>query len=53
MDAKKVGRGIGGTGRPVIGPEALPAAGEMFVLSYVSSRGARDYNRARMVERGG
>ena len=29
-----------------------PAAGEIFVLSYVTTRGAREYNRARLAERG-
>lgn len=52
VDAKKTGRGIGGTGRPVLGEAQLPPPGEIFVLSYVSSRGAREYNRARLVERG-
>ncbi len=52
VDVKKTGRGIGGTGRPVIEPEALPVAGEVFVLSYVTSRGARDYNRAQLNARG-
>lgn len=52
VDVKKTGRGIGGTGLPVIGAMDLPAPGEIFVVSYVSSRGARDYNRARLVERG-
>ena len=52
VDVKKTGRRIGGTGLPVIGVEALPAPGELFVLSYVTTRGARDFNRARLVERG-
>ena len=52
VDVKKTGRRIGGTGLPVIGVAALPAPGEIFVLSYVTTRGARDYNRARLVERG-
>ncbi len=57
VDAKKIGRGIGGTGLPVIGVDSLPRVNgeeraEIFVLSYVSTRGARDYNRARLVERG-
>lgn len=54
VDVKKTGRGIGGTGLPVIGAEALPAPGAdgIFVLSYVTTRGAREYNRARLVERG-
>jgi len=49
VDVKKTGRGIGGTGRPVIAAEALPTAGGNFVLSYVTSRGAREYNRAKLV----
>ncbi len=52
VDAKKVGRGIGGTGLPVIGPEALPPAGEIVVLSYVTTRGAREYNREKLMARG-
>ncbi len=52
VDAKKTGRGLGGTGRPVIAPDALPPPGEIFVLSYVTTRGARDYNRAQLVARG-
>jgi len=52
VDAKKTGRGIGGTGLPVLAPEALPLPGEMFVLSYVSSRGAREFNRGELLRRG-
>lgn len=57
VDVKKIGRGIGGTGLPVIGAEGLPAVrgaerAEVFVLSYVTTRGAREYNRERMIERG-
>ncbi len=49
VDAKKTGRGIGGTGLPVIAPAALPAPGGIFVLSYVTTRGAREYNRAALM----
>ena len=52
VDVKKTGRGIGGTGLPVIGESDLPAPGKIVVLSYVTTRGARDYNRARLWERG-
>ncbi len=52
VDAKKTGRGLGGTGVPVIAVEALPAPGGIFVLSYVTTRGARDYNRAQLLARG-
>jgi glycosyltransferase involved in cell wall biosynthesis len=52
VDAKKTGRGIGGTGLPVIAADALPPPGKIFVLSYVTSRGARDYNRAELRARG-
>ncbi len=52
VDVKKTGRGLGGTGVPVIGEGALPAAGEIFVLSYVTTRGAREYNRAKLLARG-
>lgn len=52
VDAKKIGRGIGGTGLPVIGPEALPAPGEIFVLGYVTRRGARELHRAELRRRG-
>ena len=52
VDAKKTGRRIGGTGLPVIAPDVLPPPGAVFVLSYVSTRGARDYNRAQLISRG-
>ena len=52
VDAKKTGRGLGGTGVPVIADDALPPPGEIFVLSYVTTRGAREYNRERLVARG-
>ena len=52
VDVKKTGRGIGGTGLPVIGEGDLPLPGKIVVLSYVTTRGARDYNQARLVERG-
>ena len=52
VDAKKTGRGIGGTGLPVIAPDGLPPPGGIFVLSYVTTRGAREYNRAELVARG-
>jgi glycosyltransferase involved in cell wall biosynthesis len=52
VDAKKTGRGLGGTGVPVLAAGALPRPGEIFVLSYVTTRGARDYNRASLAVRG-
>jgi glycosyltransferase involved in cell wall biosynthesis len=52
VDAKKTGRRLGGTGLPVLADEALPKPGEIFVLSYVTTRGARDYNRAKLAARG-
>jgi glycosyltransferase involved in cell wall biosynthesis len=52
VDAKKTGRGLGGTGVPVLAAAALPPPGVIFVLSYVTTRGARDYNRASLVARG-
>ena len=52
VDGKKTGRGIGGTGLPVIAPENLPAPGEIFVLGYVAKRGVREDIRARLRARG-
>ena len=58
VDAKKTGRGLGGTGVPVMAVEDLPeparsaGGGQVFVLSYVTTRGARDYNRAKLLARG-
>lgn len=50
VDVKKTGKVVGGV--PVVGPEALPPAGTVFVLGYVSSRGARDLIRAELTRRG-
>lgn len=52
VDAKKATRAIGGTGPPVIAPRDLPAPGEIFVLAYVSSRGARELIRGELRARG-
>ena len=52
VDVKKTGRGLGGTGAPVIAADALPPPGGIFVLSYVTTRGARDYNREKLLARG-
>ncbi|MEY4941391.1 MAG: hypothetical protein RIQ93_3126 [Verrucomicrobiota bacterium] len=52
VDAKKTGRGLGGTGVPVLAENALPPTGTIFVLSYVTTRGARDYNRRQLIARG-
>lgn len=52
VDAKKFTPALGGRGVPVIGPEALPPADKVFVLGYVSSRGAREYIRQALRERG-
>lgn len=48
VDVKKATRAIGGTGRPVITPAELPPAGAIFVLGYVTSRGARELIRAEL-----
>ncbi|HET7535966.1 MAG TPA: glycosyltransferase [Candidatus Didemnitutus sp.] len=50
IDAKKTGRKVGGV--PVLAPKELPPAGEVFVLGYVSSRGARELIRADLKKRG-
>ena len=52
VDAKITGRRIGGTGLPVISEAALPEPGGIVVLSYVTNRGAREYNRASLIRRG-
>jgi glycosyltransferase involved in cell wall biosynthesis len=52
VDAKKTGRGVGGTGLPVVAMENIPPREEAFVLGYVSSRGARELIRAELVRRG-
>ncbi len=50
IDPRKIGRAL--HGRPVLAPDELPPAGEVFVLSYVGSRGARERIRGALVERG-
>lgn len=50
IDPKKIGRAVGG--RRVIGPDELPAPGEICVLGYVSTRGARELIRAALRQRG-
>ena len=52
VDVKKTGRGIGGTGRPVLAPEKIPPPDEIFVLGYVTSRGAREFTRVELARRG-
>lgn len=52
VDPKKTTAALGGTGAPVIGPNAIPPPGEAFVLGYVSSRGAREFIRAALRARG-
>jgi glycosyltransferase involved in cell wall biosynthesis len=52
VDAKKITRAIGGTGALVIGPGELPPPGSLFVLGYVSSRGARELIRSELRGRG-
>ncbi len=50
VDVKKTGKTIGGV--PVILPAELPPPGRVFVLGYVSSRGAREFIRGDLVRRG-
>ena len=50
--AEKLTRAIGGTGLPVIAPRELPPPGEIFVLVYVSSRGARQLISGELRARG-
>lgn len=50
VDAKKTGKRVGGV--PVIGPEDLPSPGRIFVLGYVSKRGAREQTRGELTQRG-
>ncbi|HVU35800.1 MAG TPA: glycosyltransferase family 2 protein [Opitutaceae bacterium] len=45
IDPRKQTRALGGTGRPVLSPDALPPPSAAFVLGYVTSRGARDLIR--------
>ncbi len=52
VDVKKTGRGIGGTGLPVLSPEDLPPAGKIIVLGYVTTRGAREFIRTALGARG-
>lgn len=52
VDAKKISPALGGTGLPVLSYTALPPPGEIVVLSYVSSRGAREFNRGELLARG-
>lgn len=52
VDAKKISPALGGSGLPVLAYTALPPPGEIVVLSYVSSRGARDFNRGQLLARG-
>jgi hypothetical protein len=52
VDAKKTGRGVGGTGAPVLAEGALPTPGKIFVLGYVNTRGARGYVREKLTARG-
>jgi hypothetical protein len=52
VDPKKATGALGGTGVPVIGPERIPPPGEVFVLGYVSSRGARKSIRPALTRRG-
>lgn len=50
IDPRKTGRSLGG--RPVIDPAALPARGACFVVSCVSSAGARELIEARLAAAG-
>jgi glycosyltransferase involved in cell wall biosynthesis len=52
VDAKKITPALGGSGVPVIAPAQLPPPGEIFVLGYVSSRGAREVIRDELRARG-
>jgi glycosyltransferase involved in cell wall biosynthesis len=52
VDTKKTTHALGGTGRPVIPPAGLPPPGEIFVLGYVASRGARELVRQELTGRG-
>ena len=46
VDPRKIGRRHGAA--PVLAPEALPAPGACFVVSYVGSHGARDLIETRL-----
>lgn len=52
VDPRKVSGALGGRGVPVRGVAELPSPAEAFVLSYVSSRGARDLIGAALGARG-
>jgi cellulose synthase/poly-beta-1,6-N-acetylglucosamine synthase-like glycosyltransferase len=52
VDVKKTTPAIGGTGRPVIAAAEVPPPGQIFVLGYVTSRGAREMTRDHLRERG-
>jgi len=51
VDARKIAPALGGTGVPVMAPAQLPAPGQMFVLGYVATRGARELIRAELERR--
>jgi glycosyltransferase involved in cell wall biosynthesis len=50
IDPRKQGRRHGNA--RVMGPEAIPPTGEVFVVGYVANRGARTLQRQYLVERG-
>jgi glycosyltransferase involved in cell wall biosynthesis len=52
VDPKKCTPAIGGTGLPVVPFDALPAPGKIFVLAYVTSRGAREWIHRELLARG-
>ncbi|MBI5692169.1 MAG: glycosyltransferase [Verrucomicrobia bacterium] len=52
VDPRKQSPALGGTGVPVISPADLPPPGKIFVLAYVSSRGARELIHAELARRG-
>ena len=49
IDPRKIGRKF--AGRPVLGPQAVPAANGCFVLGYVAKLQARELVRAHLTER--
>jgi glycosyltransferase involved in cell wall biosynthesis len=52
VDPKKTTPALGGRGAPVIAPESIPPPGDVFVLGYVASRGARELIRTALRSRG-
>ena len=52
IDPRKATAAIGGTGKPVLLADELPAPAGTFVLGYGASRGARDPARATLTGRG-